>query len=541
VLLGVTLLQLKRFEEARVVLETACAQHGDDGSLLTNLAKAYAGLGRKADADATLWRAIEADPNQDNGLLWYVAIQKELGGNDAQEKAFLRVAQLPHSWRPQIWLARAALEAKDLDSALTFYREALSRMSPVQADALRQISGDLGIHGHLLALLTLVSPLFEIKLHGLEVGNNLIKANLDLGRTKEARVILEQLYRQQRVDWEKTLLFWDGEIDKAEKRYGPLDNKAPFSLELLRLEEPVWAREALGFASLLPLKNMQTPSVTFLAGTGSKVIITDSAQAESQPTDALGRMSRAIPLYLAEQVTLRTNAKGSFLQPWMPQGGFVLLGVPWDLDFLKNANVMTDYAVFMHIQAVSEPWQVEFDLIRVLDGQSASSWTQSINPQDPSAGIRQLEDELLTQLAGAANITSCLAPNGLESPDVAWLAHFTGVMEQALAVSCASIEGLADNFLYAERSIFNSLLQLSLQIPSNARMRMLLLSSIHREIKRKPDVAWEYKDRLARLQKEHAIDGAVGELIASATQMLVGEVDGSREQPATRTEHLRPM
>ena len=524
VLLGATLLQLKQFEEARIVLETACAQHGDDGTLLTNLAKAYAGLGRKADADSTLWRAIEADPNQDNGLLWYVAIEKDLGGKDAQERGFLRVAQLPHSWRSQIWLARAALEAKDLDRALAFYREALSRMSPIPADALKQISGDLGIHGYLEAMLTLVSPLFDVKLHGLDVGNNLIKAYIELGRTKEARAVLEQLYRQQRADWDKNLLFWDGELDKAEKRYGPVPNKPPFGLGILKLEQPIWAREALGFVSLLPSKNEDATSITFVAGTGTKVIVTEDAQAVSQPSDALGRMSRAIPMYLSEQVCLRTNAKSTFLQPWMPGGGFVLLGVPWDLDFLTNAEVKTDYAVFMHIQAIDEPWHVKFDLMRVSDRQTVSSWTHDIDPRDPSRNILEFEDRLFEELAKAVNVASSTSPIGLESPAVAWLAHFTVTMEQALAVSCATMEDVPENFLYAERSIFNSLLQLSLQMPTNARSRMLLLSSVHREITRKPDLANEYRDRLARLQKEHPLGGTAGEAIASTTQMLVEEL-----------------
>ncbi|HWH71371.1 MAG TPA: hypothetical protein VNT26_18495, partial [Candidatus Sulfotelmatobacter sp.] len=42
-LLGVVLLQLQEFGEAEQVLSAALQRHGEEGSLLTNLAKAYSG------------------------------------------------------------------------------------------------------------------------------------------------------------------------------------------------------------------------------------------------------------------------------------------------------------------------------------------------------------------------------------------------------------------------------------------------------------------------------------------------------------------
>jgi hypothetical protein len=95
----------------------------------------------------------------------------------------LRVAGLPGSWRAQLWLARAALKARQLSRALTYYRESLSRVTkPVPVDMLMQISGDLGRAGHLPELLAITEPLFDPTFHGLQVGNNLIKAHFDLGQ-----------------------------------------------------------------------------------------------------------------------------------------------------------------------------------------------------------------------------------------------------------------------------------------------------------------------------------------------------------------------
>ena len=86
------------------------------------------------------------------------------------------------------------------------------------ADVLMQMSGDLGTHGLLAELLELCEPLFVPEIHGLQVGNNLIKANLGLRRIERARRILNWLKMLKRPDWPAQLAFWETEIAKADQR-----------------------------------------------------------------------------------------------------------------------------------------------------------------------------------------------------------------------------------------------------------------------------------------------------------------------------------
>ncbi len=79
-------------------------------------------------ADDTMWRALELELNLDNGLAWYLATRQERGGEVGRMEALRRVAALPGSWRAQLWLGRAALEAGDLEGAVTLYRQILARM-----------------------------------------------------------------------------------------------------------------------------------------------------------------------------------------------------------------------------------------------------------------------------------------------------------------------------------------------------------------------------------------------------------------------------
>jgi tetratricopeptide (TPR) repeat protein len=204
-----------RLEDAERVFLSHVEQHGEDGAVLTNLAKIYSERGDAEKSNATLWRALEVDPNAENALTWYAALAHERAGKDGQLEAWRRVAAIPGSWRAELWLARTALESRDPKAALAYYRQSLSRVGDnVPADFLMQMTGDLGKHGLLAELIELSEPSFVPAVHGLQAGNNLIKANLDLGRIDRARSILNQLRMMQRPDWAESLSFWAAEIGK---------------------------------------------------------------------------------------------------------------------------------------------------------------------------------------------------------------------------------------------------------------------------------------------------------------------------------------
>lgn len=212
---GINLMKLGQLDEAENVLRSYLTKHGEDGAVLTNLAKVQAERNQHELSEKTLWHALEVDPNQQNGLGWLMAIYQERSGKQASHDALLRIAQYPSSWRAQLWLARAALEQKELPEAIRLYDQVLSRApKPVPTDMLMQMSGDLGRSGQLRELLDLTEPHFNLKFHGLAVGNNLIKAHLDLGELEAAQAILNQLSALNRPDFKATLDFWKAEIEK---------------------------------------------------------------------------------------------------------------------------------------------------------------------------------------------------------------------------------------------------------------------------------------------------------------------------------------
>ena len=316
-LLGAVLLQLQDFSGARDILERAITRHGETAYLLANLARAYEAAGDHERAQALIWRALQLDPNQESQLNWMISATAK-GDPQAVLAAYERAAALPGSWRAQLWLARHALAFDLVDEATRLYEEALGRAKPAPADLLMQMSGDLGNRGHAELLVRLTQPRFDLAAHGLVVGNNLLRAYAELGLFAEARKLLEQLYSQQRPDWREHLIFWERKLDDAQQRYGEVT--ASLDIMLVQLDLPVWARGVLGFDRVLPAKLATAPRIHFVCGSGEAGDDT-GGKVVAQPTNDLGRIARALPMFLAEEVYLRTNARTAFLLPWLQQGG----------------------------------------------------------------------------------------------------------------------------------------------------------------------------------------------------------------------------
>jgi tetratricopeptide (TPR) repeat protein len=208
------LLGMNQIDKAEHVLNSHIEQYGEEGYVVTNLAKVHAARNQNDRAAAILWHALELDPNQKMAVGWFVALANQRSGKSAMVEAWERVAALPGSWHAQLWLARAALESHNTPRALACYRESLARVGEsVPVEFLQQMSGDLGIHGRFTEVVELTEPYFIPELHGLQVANNLIKANIELGHLQRARQILNQLRTQPRPDWRAHLDHWDTEID----------------------------------------------------------------------------------------------------------------------------------------------------------------------------------------------------------------------------------------------------------------------------------------------------------------------------------------
>ncbi len=505
---AIVLMQNNRLQEAEKLLQDYLKTHGDDGVLLTNLAKVYDAQGQHAEAEATLWRALELDPNQENGFGWYDAIHRERGGDAAALEAQRRVAALPGSWRAQLWLARAALVDGNMAQAVEYYQQCLSRTpQPVPTDVLMQISGDLGNNGRLAEIIQLVKPHFDPLVHGLTVGNNLIKAHIDLHQIDAAQQILEQLHIQKRPDWKEYLNFWDTEIAKARiEPPTPLPDR-PLEMELMVIEGPVWLPQSSQFTALFGEKPQSLPVVSFLGS--SAEVANAPEQAERQLADAPGRLSRSLPLFLAERVELGMLARSATFFPTIAGegGGFILAGAAWDdeqaLSFVKNSGP-SDYVVLTHLQCTSAPWTVQVRVLRTADGVCIGELSTACPPTDPGPAALLLTQELARCLHARTPLQPIPFPARYQAP-AEYLGDYLLRLEQLLAVRNAASRPPSFSSLHGEREIIDGNLQLCLAYPENVTVRVLLLQTLAYMKKVKPEVVEEFRERVEKLEREYAL------------------------------------
>ncbi len=370
---GLVLLAANQPAQAEDVLVTYLGQFGPSATVLTHLARAQAAQERLEEADATLWRALEANPNDDGALGLYAARNREREGDFGWQSALERAATLPGAWLPLMWLGRSALEAHNRSLAVGLYKQAIERAGrPAPTLLLQGISGDLGLAGLLDDALRLVRPVYDPAVHGLAVGNNLLRATLDSGHSAEALTLLRELGKLNRSDFAEPLRAWEVEIRRRDLMAQAAET--PPQPQLLRIAGPVWLPPDTPSRQLYPTATPRRARVLFL---GSSVSLPPELPQEAAAVlpDTAGRLSRALPLFLAEGAYTLLALDTQTLVPWADIAGFAMLSQPWPDDaaaaYAREAGAGA--AVTSHIQATPEGAAVTLRLISAASPQAPSA------------------------------------------------------------------------------------------------------------------------------------------------------------------------
>ncbi|MGB8298948.1 MAG: hypothetical protein WCG85_26255 [Polyangia bacterium] len=266
---------------AEKALQNSIAKHGPSGIVLTNLAKVIERRGDKTQARATLRRALDLDPNQDNGLLWWAALAKEERGEAAYTAALEELAALPNSWRPQLWLAREKLKQGDRPGALSLYNDVLSSAAEVPG-VLTMVTGDLGNAGALDDLVRLGFPRYKPEIHGPHAGMNIIQALKQLGRADD---VLALVRRMQAMGWPPfaaSLAMLETEIVASSL---PKRSDSIPEVGNMAFDSPIWTRGLFEPDWLWPPRDGDEPSIAL--STFANETLTGSEQ-QVQKVDDMG-------------------------------------------------------------------------------------------------------------------------------------------------------------------------------------------------------------------------------------------------------------
>lgn len=513
---AIVLMKNKRLDLAEKILKEAMSSIGESGVLLTNLAKVYAERNDHEMAEQILWNALEVDPNQDNGLGWYAAIHNERGGKSSYIDALRRVSKLSGAWRPQLWLARESLDNGEKDVAISLYEEVFRLSKNPDSQVLQQISGDLGLKGYIDEIITVVTPHYNVEQHGFAVGNNLIKAFIELKKYQDARSLVEALFAQKRPDWKEGLSYWEGELDNLMGGYGPVEDETLPKLVLMPIEKPIWLHKLNEVNDVLQINNEKP--FTILITSGSCSVNEKHDQVIKQKTNEEGSLCRGVPLSLCDKLNLETNVQATMLVPIVENAGFAFFGERYEEGWAARLSEKTpcDLIILPHLYAESSQWKMEFRIFESAGSSLVKIITKEFNPNQPSLALKELIEDTYHYLIEKYSIVLASSLVDVNSVTPQLFAHYVDANDSCLALSLACNVENGASTLYGERNIFDKLLTLALEEQNSDIHKLMLFSAMAKNKAYDSTIYQEYDKKLSKLLDEQASGSAILTILRKA-------------------------
>ena len=407
-------------------------------------------------AESLLWEALQMDSNHADAVHGYLQLRHRLVGDDGYQAEVEKVAALPGSWRAQLWLARHLLQQGRTDDAIGLYRDVLGRAGD-QHDAQVMASADLVQQQQHALVQELIAPRFVPGRSHPHVGLALLHHHLRTQNVDAGTALLHQMYLHYGHLVGGDLQPFTGEFDRL--RLAKLPPPPPLGpnprLGLYRLDRPIWYAGLEDPAWLLPPKQAGTKAVLFFS-----LAVEGQASLPPGREDELGRLTRSLPLFLAEQVWLSTPHRGTAVLPMAEHGGWAVMGRPWPEEQLLGQVPPNEHASTLLVTGVL---RIEGDKRRidlwVYDcgtkqriGHAATEGTMT----DVGRMLLQLQAELWPVLGG---------PAGHKPPvgDEAFWHRYMDALGQHAALVVTQAGGMPKERLYGERYITQWLQATALQ------------------------------------------------------------------------------
>lgn len=308
--------------------------------------------------------------------------------------------------------AREALELKDRAGAMAIYEEVLAAAGD-RADILVTISGDLGVTGNTQQIIELVAPRYDAQRHGPATGINLLQAYIALRDPEAAQHVLDLLFALNRPELEQRLLGFSnviadmmllgaegGEVPAppagdASTGDAPEEGQGQM-IDLVSISKPIWYYGVENVAGLLPLKAGKLRRVAFgqLAVLGVK----DFAEVMKRPEDELGRLSRGIPLWLAETLLFSTNYIASAAVATVHREHYGLFSREWAPEHIRQLVESTaggiDYVFTGALQQKNLDYEMMLRLWEVRKFRERTAFTIRWTPATADRALAEFHAQL---------------------------------------------------------------------------------------------------------------------------------------------------
>jgi len=414
---GIAWIQTGQSEKAEELFRSYTEKHGPAPTVLANQARIYFDRGETERAQTTLRQALSLDPNHPTALAWYVAMHEELASRTDQAAAELAVSQAlteiakePGSWRPQLFMASDLLRRqKKTEEAMELYRQILNG-EQASAEAVTQLSADLAAAGKWAEMADLVYPVFRLQSHGIYAGMNLIQGLIAAKRRDEAAQLLRQLEELNNPQLAGPLARIAALLRPAAAKVAGSDalasspNAAPAislappaqvesapAVKVVPVIDPLWLAP-LGKVDWLPAPKPDAVKVAIFS-------LADGIRADVGKINT-ARLTRSLPLYLAEALRLRSDAASMCVVPVAARGGPVTIESPWQLDHMLSScppEFQPDIVICGILSKGARGARAELHIFGAKD--RASLKTLRVTGEDFTAIGPRAEKQLLAALA----------------------------------------------------------------------------------------------------------------------------------------------
>jgi hypothetical protein len=303
---------------------------------------------------------------------------------------------------PQLVAARERLEANDLQGALALYEEALV-LAGDRADVLVTISADLGVNGHVREIIELVAPRYDAERHGPATGLNVLQAYLVVRNAEAAQHVLDILLGLNRPELEERLHGFSNAIaeiiqkDLPPLEAGPGAPAEPAKVNLVSISKPIWfyGLEPLA-AQILPAKAGKLRRIAFaqlsLPGVAELGALT------AQPENELGRLTRAVPLWLAETFYFSPHYLPIAAVGIFNQRHYALMGPEWSQENLRQLVDTTqgglDYVFTGALRQTAGDYEMVLRVWEVKKMRERKVFTVKWNAANADAELTQLHEQV---------------------------------------------------------------------------------------------------------------------------------------------------
>lgn len=335
--------------------------------------------------------------------------------------------------KPRLLAAREKLEAKDLPAALAIYEEVLAH-SGDRADVLVAISGDLGSHGHVAQIIELVAPRYDAERHGPATGLNLLQAYLAVRNADAAQHVLDILFALERPELEERLhgfsnaiaeMLVDPSSSMSEPGGGGPHVEAP-KIAIVSISKPIWFYGLESLAErILPAPAGQARRIAFAQF--AVLGLRDVGEAMKKPEEELGRLARALPLWLAETFSFSALyapiAALGIMQ--RPEGGnhHVIFGAEWGVENLRQLVDTTegglDYVFTGAIRQQSGDYELMLRVWEVKKYRERKTFTARWTPATADTELARLHEQVRVFMEWSAAKTGL--PYAAPAHPRAWL------------------------------------------------------------------------------------------------------------------------